>query len=83
LNKRNQLTNKFEKPLNRILELLILVVVVALGVVAFLKIMTPIESSMLYQISDFFRFSLFVVTLFLIMSFLANPLFKMLKVEEQ
>ena len=83
MNKRNQLTNKFEKPLNRILELLILVVVVALGVVAFLKIMTPIESSMLYQISDFFRFSLFVVTLFLIMSFLANPLFKMLKVEEQ
>ncbi len=73
--------NKFEEPLNRVLEVFISVIVGTLGIIAFLKIMTPIESSLLYPLGDFLRFGLFTITLFLIMSFIANPLFKMLKVE--
>lgn len=73
--------NKFEEPLNRLLEIFIAIIVGIFGVIAFVKIMTPIESSVLYQLGDFLRFGLFTVTLFLIMSFIAKPLFKMLKVE--
>jgi len=73
--------NKFEEPLNRLLEIFISIIVGTLGVIAFVKIMTPIESSVLYQLGDFLRFGLFTITLFLIMSFIAKPLFKMLKVE--
>jgi len=81
LNKCDNLTNKFNEQLNRILEVLIFVIVGALGVVAFLKIMTPNDSSLLFQSNDFLRFGLFTVTLILIMTFIANPLFKMLKRE--
>lgn len=79
----NKLTNRFKEPLNKVLELLILVVVVALGVIVFKEVMTPIESSILYGQADLFRFSLFVTALFLIMSFVVNPLFKILKVQRQ
>jgi len=81
VNEFNNLTNKFEEPLNKVLEIFISVLVGILGVIAFLKIMTPIENSLLYQLGNFLRFGLFTITLFLIMSFVANPLFNMLKVE--
>jgi hypothetical protein len=67
--------------MNRILEVLILFMVIALGVIAFMKIMTPIDSSLLYGVGDFLRFGLFVMTLFLIITFIMKPLFKMLKVD--
>jgi hypothetical protein len=75
-------TNKFEEPLNKVLEILILVIVGALGVVVFLNIMTPNNSSILFQSNNFFRFGLFTVTLFLIMYFIATPLFNMLKMQK-
>jgi len=81
LSKCDKIMNKFEEPLNRLLEIFISIIVGTLGVIAFVKIMTPIESSVLYQLGDFLRFGLFTITLFLIMSFIAKPLFKMLKVE--
>ena len=77
----DKLTNKFKDPMNRILEVLILFMVIALGVIAFMKIMTPIDSSLLYGVGDFLRFGLFVMTLFLIITFIMKPLFKMLKVD--
>ena len=77
----DKLTNKFKDPMNRILEVLILFMVIALGAIAFLKIMTPIDSSLLYGVGDFLRFGLFVMTLFLIITFIMKPLFKMLKVD--
>ncbi len=80
MSKRDKITNKFDEPWNKVLEVFISVIVGSLGVVAFLKIMTPIESSILYQLGNFLRFGLFTVTLFIIMSFVAKPLFKMLKV---
>jgi hypothetical protein len=67
--------------MNRVLAVLILVIVIAVGAIAFLKIMTPINSSLLYGLGDFLRFGLFVLTLFLIINFIMNPLIKMLKVD--
>ena len=78
----DKLTNEFKDPMNRILEILILIMVIALGAIVFFEIMTPIESSLLYGVGDFLRFGLFVMTLYLIMSFIINPLFKMLKVDK-
>lgn len=81
MNECDQLTKKFKEPLIRFLELLISFIVIALGGVAFVQIMTPNESSPLYQLGDFLRFGLFVIALFLIMFFIANPLFKILKIK--
>lgn len=67
--------------MNKVLELLISVAAVAFGVIAFMAIMTPIESSILYGLGDFLRFSIFVTALFLSMFFIVNPLFNMLKVK--
>lgn len=78
----DKLTNEFKDRMNRILEILILIIVIALGAIVFFEIMTPIESSLLYGVGDFLRFGLFVMTLYLIMSFIINPLFKMLKVDK-
>ena len=76
----DKLANEFKDPMNRILEILILIIVIALGAIVFF--MTPIESSLLYGVGDFLRFGLFVMTLYLIMTFIINPLFKMLKVDK-
>jgi hypothetical protein len=73
------LTNKFREPLNKVLELLISIILVALGAIVFIKIMTPIENSLLYGLEDLLRFALFVISLFLIIFFIAKPLFKVLK----
>jgi hypothetical protein len=82
LSECDKLTNEFKDRMNRILEILILIIVIALGAIVFFEIMTPIESSLLYGVGDFLRFGLFVMTLYLIMSFIINPLFKMLKVDK-
>jgi len=79
MSKCEKLLNRFEEPLNRILEVVISIIVGALGVIAFLKIMTPNEGSLFYQVDNFLRFGLFTVTLFIIMSFIFKPLFKVLK----
>lgn len=77
----DKVNNKFEEPLNKVLEVFISLGIVALGAITFLQIMMPIESSPLYPLGGFLRFGLFVTTLFLIMFFIANPLFKTLKVK--
>lgn len=81
MSKCDKVTSKFEEPLNKVLEVLISVIVGVFGVIAFVKIMTPSENSLLYQVDDFLRFGFFVTSIFLIMSFVANPLFNMLKVD--
>lgn len=82
MNKCDPVTNKFKEPLNKILEVLISIIAIALGAIAFLRIMTPVASSLLYPLDNILRFGLFVTTLFFIMTFLAKPLFRMLKVEQ-
>ena len=52
----DKLANEFKDPMNRILEILILIIVIALGAIVFFEIMTPIESSLLYGVGDFLRF---------------------------
>jgi len=78
----DQLTNKFNEPVNKVLEVFISLIAITFGAIAFFIIMTPIESSILYELGSFLRFGIFVFTLFLIISFIVNPLFKMLKVEK-
>ena len=68
--------------MNRVLEVLIAIVMLGLGGVAFVQIMTPSSSSVLYQLDSFLRFGLFTLTLFLLMYFIANPLFKRLSVKK-
>ncbi|TPH13574.1 hypothetical protein [Litorilituus lipolyticus] len=80
MSKVEQCTNRFDEPLNKVLEMFISVTVLALGIIAFVKIMTPNESSLFYPLDDLLRFGLFTVTLFLIMSFICKPLFNALKI---
>ena len=78
----NKFRNKYEEPLNRLLEVLISVVVIGIGAILFLKIMTPNDGSILYQSNGFFRFGLFTVSLFLVMNFIFKPLLNCLKTKK-